>query len=195
MGIDEQLTQQSGNPPRIVATPQQYKMKDRSHMVPPEEFKADELITQIIQHEGYRLNPYTDSEGYITGGVGHKFRQSDFDNWNANWSREEKEKYWYDRFQEDIAAAKKHAARVANTNGIQSKFLPVLTEMAFNMGAGFDREFPTFVKDLSGNNPDIEGAIKEMKLVGKDKPDQPSKWYKQVPDRVNSLANILRSIK
>lgn len=188
MGVDKQLTQQTGNPPRLVATPK-VMPEDKET---PSAYSDDDLIQQLIHHEGFRLNPYVDTEGYITGGVGHKFTKEDFQNWNGDWSREEKESYWYDRFQEDISSAKAAAERAGKANKVDPKYFPVLTEMAFNMGEQGLKGFPTFLKDLGAGN--VEDAITEMMYTDKTKTKK-SKWFKQVPNRVNSLVKILRSSK
>lgn len=153
----------------------------------------DWAVKKIIQHEGFRVDPYTDTMGYITGGVGHKFTKDDFDNFNPNWTREEKMKYWEERFFEDLASAEQTARRLAARHNIRlddEKILYVLTDMAFNLGANGLSKFGNFLKALGQG--DIEWAILEMKQVSKDNPT-PSRWYRQVPNRVDSLIEILRS--
>ena len=80
---------------------------------------ADWAVRKIVEHEGFRLDPYTDTEGYITGGVGHKFTKEDFANFNTKWTREEKMAYWEKKFEEDYARAQSQAERLANQYGIK----------------------------------------------------------------------------
>ena len=164
---------------------------DTSYRKKPE-FDDEKAKLKIIEHEGFRPDPYTDSLGFITGGIGHKFTKSDFDNFDPKWSREEKMQYWSERFEEDYERAKMGAIKIGNQYGIDMtpEKLYVLTDMNFNLGTAGVKKFKNFLSDLGKN--DIEGAILEMKQVSKDNP-KPSKWYKQVPNRVESLVEILRS--
>jgi GH24 family phage-related lysozyme (muramidase) len=152
----------------------------------------DWIISKVIEHEGFRVDPYVDTEGYLTGGIGHKFTKEDIKNFDENWSREEKMKYWEERFYEDLSRAQSQAGKLIQSYGIEDTPVKryVLTDMIFNLGATGVSKFENFLTDLSEGN--IEGAIKEMKQKSKDNPS-PSKWYKQVPNRVDSLADILRS--
>ena len=158
---------------------------------------------KIIEDEGFRLNPYKDTRGFITGGIGHKFTKEDFKNWNPNWSEEEKYAYWMKRFKEDYSLASRAAIKTMIKYNIEpnEKTQYVLTNMIFNMGvtnvAGgvkkdgtVVRGFKNFLADLSKG--DIEGAIIEMKRRNKNSAE-PSAWYTQVPNRVEGLIKILRS--
>lgn len=160
--------------------------------VPEPKGTEDWQLKKIVEHEGFRLDPYTDTQGYITGGVGHKFTKEDFDNFDPNWGREEKMQYWKDKFEEDYARANRQAIALATKYDIplNDKTLYVLSDMAFNLGGKGLSGFKNFLTDLGKG--DIEGAIQEMKYTRKGS-GKPSKWYKQVPNRVESLAEILRS--
>jgi GH24 family phage-related lysozyme (muramidase) len=149
-------------------------------------------VKKIIEHEGFRLEPYTDTRGFITGGIGHKFTKEDFKNFNTKWPREKKEQYWADRFDEDLAKAERNAIALSNKYDIplSDKNLYVLTDMSFNLGNEGVSKFKNFLTNLGKGK--VEDAILEMKQVSKDDPT-PSKWYKQVPNRVDSLVEILRS--
>jgi GH24 family phage-related lysozyme (muramidase) len=151
----------------------------------------DWMVKKIIEHEGYRLDPYTDTTGHITGGIGHKFTEEDFQNFNTSWSDEEKAEYWKEKFREDFAKASRHAVAIANQHDINlnDEKMYVLTDMVFNLGPTGVKGFKNFLADLSQDN--IDGAIQEMKYTSKES-DTHSKWYKQVPNRVDSLAEILR---
>lgn len=149
-------------------------------------------VAKIVEHEGFRLNPYTDHLGYITGGVGHKFTKYDFEHYRKDWSREEKTKYWGARFEEDLSRSEEAALRLADVYGIEltDKILYVLTDMAFNLGPAGLAGFRNFLAALARG--DIDSAIEEMKYERKGS-ETHSKWYRQVPNRVDSLIQILRS--
>jgi len=158
---------------------------------------------KLIEHEGFRLNPYKDTTGNITGGIGHKFTKEDFKNWNPAWSEQEKYDYWMKRFKEDYAIASRAAIKTMIKYDIKptEKIQYVLTDMIFNMGAlnvaggvapdgTVKHGFKNFLQDLKKG--DIEGATIEMKRKNKSSAEK-NKWYKQVPNRVESLVKILRS--
>lgn len=207
-------------PPMAVSHPQEPPMavshtqsKDGIPNIEAEEkkrvfnFPAPEVqdwaMRKILEHEGFRLNPYKDTEGHITGGIGHKFTREDFQNFRPEWPTEKKYEYWMERFKEDYARASRAAIKIMLKHGIEPNetIQYVLTDMVFNMGplavgGGINRKgenvkgFKNFLADLREGN--IEGAILEMKRKNK-KSEEPSKWYSQVPNRVESLIKILRS--
>ena len=37
----------------------------------------DEIKESIRKHEGYRLEPYKCTEGFLTGGIGHKIHEGE----------------------------------------------------------------------------------------------------------------------
>jgi len=178
-------TQINIQPPNIKAD------KEKIKYDVPEKF-AQFGVEKLIEHEGFRLDPYTDTQGFVTGGIGHKFTKADFTNFDPSWEREQKEKYWKDRFEEDLERAELHAIKLATKHGIDTtpENMYVLTDMTFNLGTAGVSKFKNFLTDLSKG--DVDGAIKEMKYTDKESGVH-SKWYKQVPNRVDSLAEILRS--
>ncbi len=147
-------------------------------------------ISKLMKHEGFRLDPYTDTEGYLTGGTGHKFTKEDYMNFNTNGTDEEKLNYWTERFDEDYSKSSTAAIRIMNRNGIEDNtgVQDVLINMIFNMGEDGVNGFPSFLKALA--NKDAEKAIYEMKTnsSGTGKSD----WYKQVGRRVDELANDIK---
>lgn len=181
------------------------KVEERPEKYRPPVEVENWKIKQIIEHEGFRLNPYRDHLGNLTGGIGHKFTRDDYRNFDINWSDEEKLNYWMERFKEDYAFASRSAIAIMNKYNIKPNeaIQYVLTDMVFNMGplgvgGGVGPKgkkvtgFKNFLTDLSKGN--IEGAIMEMKRVSKNSA-KPSKWYTQVPNRVEKLAEILRSVE
>lgn len=186
-GMDTSYRRDESRPERQVVEREKPK---RARDVDP--FQEDWALKQLIEHEGYRLNPYTDTRGFITGGIGHKFTKEDFDNFDPKWDEDKKSEYWAERFEEDLARSKTAAVAYAIKHDIPQdpKNIYVLTDMAFNLGKKGLSKFERFGKNLGAG--DIENAILEMKQRSVDDPT-PSKWYTQVPERVDSLAEILRS--
>jgi GH24 family phage-related lysozyme (muramidase) len=149
----------------------------------------DIMFKMIRDHEGYRLNPYKDTEDYLTGGIGHKFTKKDFQEWNPNWDVDTKKLYWKDRFVEDVDRAYTQAKKIQkefNIDDSNEVVTTVLTDMVFNLGAEGVRGFPKFLKALS--NRDKIGAIREMKIGSN---GGKSLWYKQVGRRVDDLAKLI----
>jgi len=149
----------------------------------------DIMFKMIRDHEGYRINPYKDTEGYLTGGIGHKFTKKDFQEWDPNWDVDTKKAYWKDRFVEDIDTAYNQAKKIQkefNIDDTNEIVTAVLTDMVFNLGAGGVRGFPNFLKALS--KKDKARAVKEMKTNSK---GGKSLWYKQVGRRVDDLAKLI----
>lgn len=146
-------------------------------------------VGKIMKHEGYRTEPYKDTEGYLTGGTGHKMTAEDMRNFDTNWSDDEKNNYWADRFEEDYAKASTGAVRLMAKNGIKDNPIVegVLVNMIFNMGENGVSKFKNFLTALSNEQPDE--AVKEMKTSSS---GGKSKWYRQVGGRVDELANEIK---
>ena len=150
----------------------------------------------VMRHEGFELDPYyleygKTKEKFLTGGIGHKMDDSDMQEFNYNWSDQEKKDYWLDKFNEDYERANVAAIKHATNKGIdltegQEK---VLTSMSFQLGENaLGNEWPSFMEALAGG--DYEEAVTQMKTG---KGGRPSKWYNQTPERVDELAEIIRS--
>jgi GH24 family phage-related lysozyme (muramidase) len=144
------------------------------------------ILEALIDHEGYEREPYEDTKKYLTGGIGHKFTQDDFDNFNYDWSDKEKDAYWTQKFDEDYLTASRSANRIMEERGIEPNdaIREVLVDMVFNMGEKGVNKFPSFLKALADKDP--ERAVFEMK-TGKDGKTK-SEWYQQTGRRVDNLA-------
>lgn len=159
------------------------------------------MLNQLVEHEGYRINPYVDTEGYTTGGIGHKFTEEDYLQWDPQWSDKEKEKFWTEKFHQDYQKASRQSVALMLEHGITpgKKERALLTDMVFNLGYEGAKKFDKMLKALSDVKKDKKDkekhkakAIKEMKRNEAD--DGPSKWYTQVPERVDALAAIVESM-
>lgn len=188
MGVKSKEATQRGqtNPPTLMITGKQ-KPGLGADKLPA----YSGLMEEILKDEGFRLNPYKDSRGYVTGGIGHLFTKEDFQNWNPAWSVEEKVDYWTEKFKQDYSSAQRVAERMMKAKGIkdQGEVKDVITNMAYNMGERKLSGFKNFLTALSGDEPDIFRAIYEMKHS---KDGKASPWYEQVPERVDKLAERLR---
>lgn len=149
-------------------------------------------MRKILEHEGYRANPYKDTRKKLTGGIGHLMTKEDFKNFDYDWDDKKKSEYWMSRFKEDYGRSSRAAIALMNKYEIEPNEVHqfVLTDMAFNLGPNGLASFKNFLQDLGSGN--TEGAILEMKRVSKYS-SEPSDWYKQVPERVESLIALLRS--
>lgn len=150
----------------------------------------ESIISKLIQDESFRLNPYKDSKGYLTGGIGHKFTEQDYKDWNPKWNVDQKRGFWAEKFEEDLVKAKVHAIKVMHKHEIEptEPIQDILTNMVFNLGPTGVNKFPSFLKALK--EKDAEKAVWEMK--NNSKGNGPSQWYKDVPNRVDKLAEEVK---
>jgi len=152
-----------------------------------------EHLKRLILHEGFDLDPYPDTDGNITGGVGHLFTKDDYSEFNPGWSDKEKESYWIKKLDEDYTRHLSSAVKETSDFEVplSSEALKVVTELKFNMGVqGFSKEtWPKAFKALSQG--DYEEASRQLLTNGK---GGPSKWLLDVKEeRANSIADALRN--
>ena len=150
----------------------------------------EEKWAMLMKHEGFELDPYEDSLGYLTGGVGHKMTKEDLAEFDPKWDKDKKQTYWAKKFVEDYKRSSTKALSYMQKYNIppdDSKHF-VLTSMMFQLGPS-GGHFPEMFKKLGEG--DVQGAIEEMKT--NKKKTGPSRWYAQTPNRVEALAKILES--
>lgn len=166
------------------------KVKEKKKDIKADKKKRVTAEGWLIKDEGYRRNPYTDTEGFLTGGIGHKFTKEDYKNFKPEWSDKKKDAYWAERFEEDLITATSGALDIMESKDIpyNPEVKDVLVNMIFNMGKTGVLRFTNFLSALSKG--DVDTAIKEMKTNKKG--DGPSKWYTQVGERVDRLASRLK---
>lgn len=153
----------------------------------------DQEMIDLVHDEGFRLNPYKDTKGYITGGIGHKMDQQDMKDFDYNWSNEQKEDFWIQKFHEDFINSAAEAEAILNEQGIEANPTvdAVVTNMVFNMGATEVRNnWPNFFKALKEEN--YEEAIHQMKTSSNGQ--KMSQWYTEVPTRVERLGEKLAGL-
>ena len=133
----------------------------------------ESLKERIKLHEGYRLEPYTDTLGYLTGGVGHRIM--------PNEKVPTTEKGWMALFNMDFQLAWEFMERFCEENNlrvISDDAKEVLCEMIYQMGFSGVSKFKNMIKALQ--NRDYKLASIEM---------LDSRWAKQTPNRAKELSD------
>ncbi len=138
---------------------------------------SDKSIMALIEkHEGIRYEPYKDTEGYWTIGVGHLIGKNLPADMNRTFSKEEVEQM----FAQDYSKHKAAAEKIPNFDKLNSNGKAALIDITFNMGPGWWKRWPTFTRNMKEDN--IVGAMKSLK---------DSKWYKQVGNRAQEDIALL----
>lgn len=139
----------------------------------------DVLITQLKIDEGLRLQPYTDSLGFVTIGYGHK-GVADVMLHGATGITQE---YAEQILERDVDSHSKdlqiHLPWMVDLNDARQD---ALVNMAFNLGIPHLLEFIKFLAALKAG--DFDTAAAEMLN---------STWATQVGARAIRLANVVRS--
>jgi|TARA_R100000093_G_C1942585_1_gene72800 lysozyme len=133
----------------------------------------ESLKERIKLHEGYRLEPYTDTLGYLTGGVGHRIMPNE----EVPTTKEG----WMKLFDSDFQSAWKFMERFCEENNlrvISDDAKEVLCEMIYQMGFSGVSKFKNMIKALQ--NRDYKLASIEM---------LDSRWAKQTPNRAKELSD------
>ena len=126
------------------------------------------LKQRIRDHEGFRLEPYTDSEGILTVGYGRNLE-------SVSFTRAEVELM----FETDFRRAEQGAENFSFYENLNKARKGVVVEMIFQMGATGVGKFIKFrAACIEGN---WVRAAEEM---------LDSKWAKQTPRRARELAGI-----
>ena len=134
-----------------------------------------ELMDRVKEHEGYRLDPYLCTEGFLTGGYGHRI----LDGEEVPTTKEG----WDKIFEQDFNKAWDSMNELCAENNlkIHIKAQGILCEMIFQMGKNGVSKFRNMIKALRGQNYGL--ASVEM---------LDSLWSKQTPNRANRLADRMR---
>lgn len=131
----------------------------------------DKLKDQLIEHEGMRLLPYTDTVGKLTIGVG----------WNLT-DNGLPEEIVFDLLDHSIDTAKQELDRIyPEWCELSEARQHVLLDMCFNLGAPRYLTFSKFWAALRQGQWDL--AADEM---------IDSRWANQVGDRAVTLSNMMR---
>ncbi|MGA0317838.1 MAG: glycoside hydrolase family protein [Flavobacteriaceae bacterium] len=129
----------------------------------------------IKSHEGFRLDPYRCTEGFLTGGYGHKILEGE----EVPTTKEG----WEALFDKDFEKAWSDMEILCETHNLpeNEEMRSILCEMIFQLGFTGVSKFKMMIKALQEGN--MEEASNQMK---------DSKWYVQTPNRCVSLAERMR---
>jgi lysozyme len=129
------------------------------------------LVTRLVQHEGLRLKPYTDTVGKLTIGVGRNLTDDGITECEARTMLDN-----------DINTAFKFCqSRIACFGALNDVRQNVLVEMAFNLGGPKLLQFTQMLAALE--RADFAEASKQM---------LDSAWAKEVGDRAQELAKLMK---
>jgi len=133
------------------------------------------LKQRIKDHEGYRLTVYKCSEGFDTGGYGHKIIEGE--------EIPTSEEGWSNLFEQDFQTACDGADNILGDCDIDIVAREVIIEMVYQMGEGGVSKFKGMLS-----------ALKEERYTDASDEMIDSLWYRQTPNRASELALIMREI-
>ena len=140
---------------------------------------TEELLEERIKkHEGYMVEPYTDTRGFLTGGFGHRVLKGEV-------LPTDKEG-WEKLFQKDLDLAREGAKKLIAKYKV--KDLPcvpeeIIVEMVYQMGETGVSKFKKMFKALKKEPKDYEEASSQM---------MDSRWAKQTYSRARNLSEKMR---
>ena len=139
----------------------------------------DDIKAMIIEHEGIRYEPYKDSVGLWTIGVGHLIGDGKSlpDDMNRTFS----EKEVMDMFEEDYAHHKKIASRTPGYDEANYAGKAAMIDLGFNMGQWWPKW------------PNTSKALKEGDFTSAARGLEDSKWYRQVGRRAPKIVALIES--
>jgi GH24 family phage-related lysozyme (muramidase) len=141
----------------------------------------DDIKKMIIDHEGKRYEPYKDSLGLWTVGVGHLI--GDGKTLPPEWNRKFSEEEVMAMFEKDYAKHKKQAeSNVPGFSKFDSMGQAALVDLTFNMGPGWPKKFKNTSAKLGAG--DTEGAAEGLTN---------SAWYGQVGRRAPKIVGMVRN--
>ena len=136
--------------------------------------------SMIKRHEGVRNQPYKDSLGLWTVGVGHLI--GDGKSLPAEWNRTFSDKEVDDLFSQDYNKHMKAAEQIPGYEKLNDRGKAALIDLTFNMGPTWYKKWPNFTKALASG--DTEGAAKNLET---------SRWYTQVGRRAPEIVALIRA--
>ena len=149
----------------------------------------DDTVKAFLElNEGNKNEPYKDSRGNWTVGIGHYIGETLPERFkNADGTP----KILTDTqvqmlFEKDYKEHKEDASKLPMYNQLDNKGKQALIDLTFNMGNEVfnENEWPKFFAALE--NKDLKTAAKELKN---------SKWYNQVADRAPRVINLIKRAK
>tara|TARA_S200002703_G_C3785158_1_gene242045 strand:+ start:798 stop:1667 length:870 start_codon:yes stop_codon:yes gene_type:complete len=149
----------------------------------------DDTVKAFLElNEGNKNEPYKDSRGNWTVGIGHYIGKTLPERFkNADGTP----KILTDTqvqmlFEKDYKEHKEDASKLPMYNQLDNKGKQALIDLTFNMGNEVfnENEWPKFFAALE--NKDLKTAAKELKN---------SKWYNQVADRAPRVVKLIKGAK
>lgn len=142
-----------------------------------------EAKAMTMKHEGVRLEPYKDSLGLWTVGVGHLIGNGKTlpPEWNRKFSQEEIMALYDKDYEEHKKAAQ---SNVPGFGKFDSLGQAALVDLTFNMGPNWSKKFPNTSKKLGMG--DAEGAAAGL---------MDSAWFGQVKSRGPTIVEMVRNSK
>jgi lysozyme len=139
-----------------------------------------DIMDMIKQHEGVRNQPYKDTKGLWTVGVGHLIGNGKTlpPEWNRTFTDAEITNIFKKDYQHHMQAAEK----IPGFNNLNLKGQAALIDLTFNMGPTWWKKWPNFTKAMQAGN--IAQAANELKN---------SEWYSQVGRRAPKIVSLLQS--
>jgi len=142
--------------------------------------EIDQEITKTIlkEHEGYKLETYTCTEGFKTGGYGHRI----LDGEDIPTTKEG----WEEVFHKDFFKAVDGASALITVDTVSPAAFGIVVEMCYQMGEYGVSRFKMFLSELNKEEPSYEEASLQM---------LDSKWAKQqTPRRAKEMAHRMSMI-
>ena len=148
----------------------------------------------VQEHEGYNIvdgmhQAYRDNKGLPTIGYGHLITPGDGYSMSSKISQQEADKL----FDKDFQFHSEHAQKIPGFKKASDQQKAALIDLTFNMGPGWHKDFPGFVKAFSAG--DYETAANEIRYRDATSPNlQDSDYYKDVgPRRANPIISLIRN--
>lgn len=147
---------------------------------PVEGIDVDAVKKMIIKHEGVRTEPYKDSLGLWTVGVGHLI--GDGKSLPSEWNRKFSMGEVMQLFDKDFIKHAQAAAKIPGWDKLNADGKAAFIDLTFNMGDTWFKRWPNLVKSLQAG--DMEAVAKNL---------EGSKWATQVKSRAKTIVSLVRS--
>ena len=134
------------------------------------------LKEEIKKEEGYRLEVYPDTEGFPTGGYGHKIIEGE----EIPTTKEG----WEELFEKDFQRACEGGMSICGDWPIKDESKSIIIHMCYQMGEAGVRKFKNALSHLY--NQQYKLCASEMLN---------SRWAKQTPNRANRLATEMEGLQ
>ena len=135
----------------------------------------EDLKNEIKKEEGYRLEVYIDTEGFPTGGYGHKI----IDGEKIPTTKEG----WEELFEKDFARACEGGMNICGDWDIKDEAKAIIIHMVYQMGEAGVRKFKRALSHLFN---------KEYSLCAAEMLN--SRWANQTPNRAKRLSDHMANL-